>query len=75
MPMAFITTFSSILLAGIAWMALFLAFYETEDPRLQALDGILSPDAITGWIFFVALCVLFCWLLYRIFGVRLRAHQ
>jgi preprotein translocase subunit SecY len=73
--MAFITTFSAILLAGITWMTLFLAFYEAEDARLQVLDELLSPDAITGWIFFVALCVFFCWFLYRIFGVRFRERD
>jgi len=73
--MAFLTTFSGMLVAGIAWMALFIAFYDADDPRLQALDELISPNAITGWVFFVALCVLLCWLLYRIFGVHLRGRE
>ena len=72
--MAFLTTFSAMLGAGGAWMALFVAFYNSDDPRSQALDGFLSPNAITGWVFFVVLCVLFCWFLYRLFRIRLRKH-
>ena len=56
--MAFLITFSVLLGAGILWMALFVGLGEAESTVLNAIAEWLSPERISGWIFYLALSVI-----------------
>ena len=69
--MAFLSTFVGILIAGIAWAALFLGLLESDDVRLERFSQWFSPDSALGWILFVALSAVCSWLIYRFLRTRL----
>jgi len=52
--MAFLITFSVLLGAGILWMALFVGLGQAESTVLNAIAEWLSPERISGWIFYLA---------------------
>ena len=60
--MAFLRTFTAMLVAGVVWMALFVEFGDANTPTLNIVAGWLSPSSVFGWFFYAALCVA-CFLL------------
>jgi hypothetical protein len=69
--MAFLCTFSGMMAAGFIWMALFAGFGEAHNAALNAIANWLSPMAIAGWVFFVALSAACSWLFYLLLRSRL----
>jgi hypothetical protein len=69
--LAFLSTFIGVVIAGVAWAALFLGLLESDDASLRRLGGWFSPDSAPGWIFFVALSAALTWLIYRFLSTRL----
>ena len=55
--MAFLRTFTALTVAGLVWMALFVEFGEIHNSVLNTLAEWLSPNSVSGWLFYVALCV------------------
>ena len=53
---AFLITFSVLLIDGLVWMGLFVLADQADDPTLNAIAGWLSPQHVPGWIFYLALC-------------------
>lgn len=51
--MAFLITFSVLLGVGLAWMGLFMWFAEADSTTLNAIADWLSPQSVSGWIFYV----------------------
>ncbi len=68
--MAFLRTFTALTVAAMLWMGLFVEFGEIDSPLLNVLSGWLSPLAVSGWVFYVILCVV-CFLLAQ----RFIGHQ
>ncbi len=60
--MAFLRTFTALTVAGVVWMALFVEFGDIHNSVLNSLAGWLSPDSVSGWLFYVVLCVV-CFLI------------
>jgi hypothetical protein len=53
--MAFLCTFSGLLLAGGIWMTLFVELEDAKKPALVALSAWLSPMSVSGWCFYIIL--------------------
>ena len=45
-----------LLASGILWMALFVWFREIDSTTLDAIAEWLSPEHVSGWIFYLAIC-------------------
>lgn len=72
--MAFLVTFSVLLGAGMLWMALFVGLGEADNTILNRLAEWLSPERVSGWIFYLALSAI-CYLpLARRFLLRKRTR-
>jgi len=56
--LAFLVTFCVLLGAGALWMGLFVWFDEAPSAALNALAAWLSPERVSGWIFYIALSAL-----------------
>ena len=63
--MAFLLSFTSLILAGLVWMGLFLWLGATNNASLNAAAEWISPDGIAGWIIYVALAIAFFLILVR----------
>jgi hypothetical protein len=55
--LAFLITFSVLLVDGLVWMGLFVLADEADDATLNAIAGWLSPQHVSGWILYAALCI------------------
>jgi len=55
--LAFLITFTVLLVDGLLWMGLFVLADEADSPALNAVAQWLSPQHVSGWIFYLALCV------------------
>jgi hypothetical protein len=73
--MAFLCTFSGMLIAGVVWMGLFLGLHDSSSRELQTLVDWISPENATGWVVYGALCIAFCLLMFRLLGSRLADHS
>jgi len=51
--LAFLITFSVLLGTGLLWMGLFLWFSEADSAALNALADWLSPERVSGWVFYL----------------------
>jgi hypothetical protein len=71
--MAFLCTFTGMLLAGMIWMALFIGLSDASNRFLVFAEEWLSPEAISGWLFYLCLCVGCSLLTYRLLRPR-REH-
>lgn len=63
---AFLCTFTAMIVAGLIWMSLFVAFIESRVELLNTFGAWISPMTIMGWVLFAVLCVV-CFLLARRF--------
>ena len=54
--MAFLITFSVLLGDGLVWMGLFAWADQADSATLNAIAEWLSPQHVSGWIFYLALC-------------------
>ena len=68
--MAFLRTFTALTVAAIIWMGLFVEFGEIDNPVLNSLSDWLSPSAVSGWVFYVILCVVCFVIAQRFIGHR-----
>lgn len=64
--MPFLYTFSGMLIALAIWAILLVEGDGGQDSVLASLAPWLSPDRVTGWLFYAALCVPCSWLMYRL---------
>ena len=55
-------------------MLLFVELGDAATPALNAIATWLSPLAVGGWCFYVALSVACSWLAYRLLRSKLGAH-
>lgn len=53
--LAFLITFSVLLGVGLLWMGLFMWLAEADSAALNAIADWLSPQNISGWVFYVVL--------------------
>ena len=53
--LAFLITFSALLGVGLLWMGLFMWFGEADSATLNAIADWLSPQSLSGWIFYILL--------------------
>ena len=66
--MAFLRTFTALLVAAAIWMVAFVGFGESNSPVLKTLADWLSPLTVLGWLFYVVLCVGCFLLAWRVMG-------
>lgn len=66
--MAFLRTFTALTVAGLVWMALFVEFSEVRNSVLNSLADWLSPNSVTGWLFYAVLCVVCFLIAQRLIG-------
>lgn len=66
--MAFLRTFTAMTVAGLLWMALFVELGEMRNPVLNSLAGWLSPNYVTGWLFYAVLSVVCFLIAQRLIG-------
>ena len=69
--MAFLCTFSGMLVAGAIWMLLFVELGATANSALNSVSVWLSPMSAGGWCFYVVLSAACSWLVYRLLRSRL----
>ena len=55
--MAFLCSFSALIAAGLIWMGIFIWLLESDDSRLNAAAGWISPEGVFGWILYLVLSV------------------
>jgi ABC-type nickel/cobalt efflux system permease component RcnA len=67
--MAFVVTFSALLIAGVVWMGLFMALRDANSALLRAAAQWLSPDLVSGWFFYFAFAFWCFWRLAQRTGV------
>ena len=51
--MAFLITFSVLFGVGLLWMGLFMWLGEADSAALNAIANWLSPQSVSGWIFYL----------------------
>jgi hypothetical protein len=51
--LAFLITFSVLLGVGLFWMGLFTWFSEADNAALNAIADWLSPERVSGWMFYL----------------------
>lgn len=56
-PLAFLVTFCVLLGAGAVWMGLFVWLLEADSATLNAVAEWVSPEAISGWVFYLLLSI------------------
>lgn len=54
---AFLVTFCVLLGAGAVWMALFVWLLEADSATLNGVAEWISPEAISGWVFYLLLSI------------------
>ena len=67
--MAFAVTFSSLLLAGIIWMSVWLGIGGADTTPPNVVAQWLSPDGISGWLIYVGLTCCCFWPLAKWAGI------
>src|SRR6266496_5545397 len=55
--MAFLLSFTSLTVAGIVWMGLFVWLGAANNASLNAAAEWLSPEGIVGWTVYLALAI------------------
>ena len=63
--MAFLLSFSALLLASLIWMGLFVWLDGADSAALNASAAWLSPDSVSGWVFYLVLIVVCFWAIVR----------
>ena len=66
--MAFLRTFTALLVAATIWMVAFVGFGESDSPVLNTLASWLSPLTVLGWLFYFVLCVVCFLIAWRVMG-------
>ena len=56
--MSFLRTFTALTVAGLIWIGLFVEFGDIHNSALNWLAELLSPNTVTGWLFYIVLCVI-----------------
>ena len=64
--MAFLCTFSGLMIALIVWVGLYTLAANSDNRVLAALAPYLEAFSITGQCLFVILAVVISWLTYRL---------
>ena len=55
--LAFLVTFSVLLGASAIWMGLFAWLVEADSASLNAIAQWISPEQISGWVFYLLLSI------------------
>ena len=63
--MAFVSTFTGLLLALVAWVGLYTFAVDSRDPFLVSLASHLEAFSVGGWLLFTILSIVFAVLTYR----------
>ena len=63
--MAFLSTFTGLLLALVAWVGLYTFAVDSRDPLFVSLASHLEAFSVGGWLLFAMLSVIFAVLTYR----------
>ena len=71
--MAFLCTFTGLMVAGAIWMGIWIALGDADSPTLTTIADCLSPMAVGGWCLYVVLSVACAWLTYRLLRSKLGA--
>ena len=66
--MAFLRTFTALLVAAAIWMLAFVGFDEAASPVLKSIAGWLSPLRVVGWLVYFVLFALCLMLAFRFMG-------
>jgi hypothetical protein len=69
--MAFICTFSGLLLALVIWVGLYTLASESHIPMLSATAPYLEAMSLTGEVFFLGLAAVLSWVVYLFLRRRL----
>ena len=72
--MAFLRTFTALLVAAAIWMLAFVGFEEAASPVLKSVAGWLSPLRVVGWLVYFVLFAICLMLAFRYMG-RSRAGE
>ena len=56
--MAFLITFSVLLGGAVIWLGLFAWLIELHNEMLRTIAEWISPERISGWIFYLAICAI-----------------
>ena len=56
--MAFLRTFTALTVAALIWIGLFVEFGDIHNSGLNRLAEWISPNTVTGWVFYILLCVI-----------------
>ena len=73
--MAFVVTFSALLLAGIIWMSVWLGIGGADTTSPNVVAQWLSPDGISGWFVYLALTCCCFWPLAKWTGIFKRSNE
>ena len=66
--MAFLRTFTALLVAAAIWLGVFAAFEEAHSPLLNVIARWLSPLTVLGWLIYLILCVVCFVFVWRFMG-------
>ena len=66
--MAFLRTFTALLVAAAIWMLAFVGFDESRSPLLKTIAGWLSPLRVVGWLVYLVLFAACLVLAFRFLG-------
>ena len=64
--MAFVSTFTGLILALVVWVGLYTLAADSDNPLLAALAPHLETFSVGGWALFVILAVVFALLTHRV---------
>ena len=56
--MAFLVTFSVLLGGAMIWLGLFAWLSEVDNEMLRTIAEWMSPERVSGWIFYLAICAI-----------------
>ena len=73
--MAFLRTFSALIVAGLIWIGLFVELDQSARPAWNALAAWISPLSVLGWVFYLVLTVGCFLLALRFIGHASPSHE
>lgn len=56
--MAFLVTLCVVVGGAVIWLGLFGCLVELHNETLRMIADWISPERISGWIFYLAICVI-----------------
>ena len=56
--MAFLVTFCVLIGGAVIWLGLFACLIELHNAMLRMIADWISPERVSGWVFYLAICVI-----------------